>query len=97
MAVLLVCLLAGCGGDSERDGTGEKSQRVVNAANVEKLLQTNLESGRKKRRVRNVECPEGEPIRKGARFGCTVTFGNGKTERLTATQIDQNGNVTFRE
>jgi hypothetical protein len=67
----------------------------VNDQKVERLLRANLEKGQ--REVRSVRCPEREPTQRGESFDCTVTFGDEGTRRLTATQINDRGAVTFRE
>ena len=43
-----------------------------------------------------VTCPESVPIEQGATFNCTANTAAGESATITATQTDDQGNITWK-
>jgi NAD(P)H-hydrate repair Nnr-like enzyme with NAD(P)H-hydrate epimerase domain len=47
-------------------------------------------------KVKSVNCPSGVKAEKGKTFTCDITAANGQTGKITVTQSDSKGNVTWK-
>lgn len=81
--------------DTDTMPDGPPPPEFVDDEKVERLLRVNLKMG--EREVKSVRCPERETTERGEACDCAVRLDDGGTGRFTATQINERGDVTFRE
>jgi hypothetical protein len=72
VAIVLLALLAACGGDQERAATSATRDELVGTAEVERLLVRTQKRRSPALRVGVARCPEQIRLANGTRFTCTV-------------------------
>jgi hypothetical protein len=72
------------------DSVSDQEVRVFDASTLAQGVRKVLESSYGATDVDQVRCPEGEEVRKGHRFDCTVLIG-GKSYTVTLTVRDEAG------
>jgi hypothetical protein len=72
------------------------ADKKIDANKAERSIKSGLESkARNGVVIASVTCPSSIKVAKGNNFACTVTAKNGKTAKVTVTQTDGKGNVTY--
>jgi hypothetical protein len=89
VALLLVLLVAACGGSGERRTATQARDRLVGTADVERLLVTTQKHKSPKLKVGRASCPDQVRLANGTRFTCTVQIeGTRAPYAVTLRDVD---------
>jgi hypothetical protein len=89
VALLLVALLAACGGGEGRGATTAPPERLVGTDDVERLLVSTQRRKSPKLKIGEASCPDQVRLANGTRFTCTVQIEGAKAPyAVTLRDVD---------
>jgi Domain of unknown function (DUF4333) len=89
LALLLVALVAGCGGASGHPAAGARPDQLVGTDEVERLLVATQKRKSPNLKVGRATCPRRVPLANGTRFTCTVRIeGTRAPYTVTLRDVD---------